>query len=274
MLEAIRIRKAGYAVRIKMNEFVNRYKTIFGQKGKKYFSADSPIKEQCLKILEGSLPKEEGVTPVWQVGISKVFMKEEGQKQLEMNLAKAQSDTVVHIQKHARGYLARQLYKRMQAAKKVMQKAFLQIVIKLRWRKLINDQRVRIRDARRKIKKFYRRRYVHFKVLATVDHRIHTRKVKAEQALVEKHRREVKGTLKKGINQLFAKKYAEIKKYREENRERLLKEEAEKKEKERLERIAQQEREDKIREEERKERLEMEKIKAEERRYERELLAA
>lgn len=30
MLEAIRIRKAGYAVRIKMGEFVQRYKTIFG----------------------------------------------------------------------------------------------------------------------------------------------------------------------------------------------------------------------------------------------------
>jgi len=45
MLEAIRIRKAGYAVRIKMNEFVNRYKTIFGQKAKKMFNADSPIKE-------------------------------------------------------------------------------------------------------------------------------------------------------------------------------------------------------------------------------------
>jgi myosin heavy subunit len=65
MLEAIRIRKAGYAVRIKMGEFVNRYKTIFGTKAKKFFNADSPIKEQCLKILEGSLPKEEGAVHLW-----------------------------------------------------------------------------------------------------------------------------------------------------------------------------------------------------------------
>ena len=78
MLEAIRIRKAGYAVRIKMGEFVQRYKTIFGQKAKKYFSNDSPIKEQCLKICEGSIPKVEGEPVLWQVGLSKVFMKEEG----------------------------------------------------------------------------------------------------------------------------------------------------------------------------------------------------
>lgn len=45
MLEAIRIRKAGYAVRIKMAEFVGRYKTIFGKNAKKFFNDESPIKE-------------------------------------------------------------------------------------------------------------------------------------------------------------------------------------------------------------------------------------
>jgi len=191
-----------------------------------------------------------------------------------------------------------------------MAKAFLQIAVKLRWRKLINDQRVRIRDARRKIKKFYRRRYVHFKVLATIDNRIHTKKVKAEQALVEKHRKAAKGVLKKGINDLFKKKYAEIKKYREDNRERLLAEEKARKEAERLQRIEdekkaaeererqrieaerqaqlrkeeqeredkrrreEQEREDRRAEEERKDKIEMEKLRMEERRYEREAAAA
>lgn len=314
MLEAIRIRKAGYAVRIKMHEFVQRYKTIFGQKAKKFFSTDSPIKEQCLKILEGSIPKEEGATALWQVGISKVFMKEEGQKILEVQLAKAQHDSVVYIQKCARGKLARMLYQRMKEAKAIMGKCFLRIAVKLRWKKLINEQRVRIRDARRKIKKFYRRRYVHYKILAEIDHRIHVKKVRAEQALVEKHRRAAQGALKKGINELFRKKYAEIKKYREENRERLLAEERARKEAERLQRIEdekraaeerekqrqfeiqeaerqarlrkeeqeredqrrreEQEREDRRAEQERKDRLEMAKLEMEAKRQEREAAAA
>jgi hypothetical protein len=49
-----------------------------------------------------------------------------------------------------------------------------------------------------------------------------------------KHRKLTQSALKKGVNDLFKKKYADIKKYKEENRERLLKEAAEKKEAERL----------------------------------------
>lgn len=198
----------------------------------------------------------------------------------------------------------------MKDARKVMSKAFLQIAVKLRWRKLINEARVKIRDARRRIKKFYRRRYVHYKVLAEIDNRIHTKRVKAEQAEVEKHRRLAKGVLKQGINALFKKKYAEIKKYREDNRERLLAEAKAKKEEERLqkiederraaeererqrieaERLAQlrreeDERKDKLRreeqaaadkkaDEERKYKLELAKMEMEEKRYEREAAAA
>ena len=40
MLEAIRIRKAGYAVRIPLGEFANRYKQIFGKHSSKYFNAE------------------------------------------------------------------------------------------------------------------------------------------------------------------------------------------------------------------------------------------
>jgi myosin heavy subunit len=33
MLEAIRIRKAGYAIRIELDEFVKRYKPVYSQVG-------------------------------------------------------------------------------------------------------------------------------------------------------------------------------------------------------------------------------------------------
>jgi len=88
-----------------------------------------------------------------------------------------------------RGKLARIKFGKMKAARIVMAKAFLQIAVKLRWRKLIQSARTKIRDARRKIKKFYRRRYVHYKVLAEIDNRAHIKKIKAEQAEIEKHRK-------------------------------------------------------------------------------------
>lgn len=60
MLEAIRIRKAGYAVRIPMLEFVSRYKQIFGKSSSRHFSSEVPLGQQCKKILEYSLKTEEG----------------------------------------------------------------------------------------------------------------------------------------------------------------------------------------------------------------------
>jgi len=79
MLEAIRIRKAGYAVRIKMAEFVSRYKQIYGKNGKKHFGSDTAMLDQAKKILEEKIYKRDGEEQLWQIGQTKVFMKEEGQ---------------------------------------------------------------------------------------------------------------------------------------------------------------------------------------------------
>ena len=133
-------------------------------------------------------------------------------------------------------------YARMKAAKATMAQCFLKIVVKRRWRNLISAKKNEIRDAKRKIKKFYRRRHVHYKVLAEIENRIATKKRKAEQAAIESHKKLAKTKLKKGINDLFKKKYAEIKKYREENRERLLAEETARKEEERLRKIEEEKR--------------------------------
>jgi len=60
MLEAIRIRKAGYAVRIPMFEFVSRYKQIFGKKSGRLFNAEIGVKIQCKSILEAKLDADGG----------------------------------------------------------------------------------------------------------------------------------------------------------------------------------------------------------------------
>ena len=70
--------------------------------------------------------------------------------------------------------------------------------------------------------------------MAKIDNKIHTKKVEAEEAEILKHRKNFESATKKGVKDLFKKKYAEIKKYKEENRERLLAEAAAKKEEERL----------------------------------------
>ena len=215
-------------------------------------------------------------------------MKEEGQKALETLIYKSHNNTATFIQKVFRGFRARKLYREMLAARATMARIFLQLAVKLRWRKLINNQRVLIRDARRRIKKFYRRRYVHFKVLATIDTRIHQKKVKAEQEEIKRHRNIAKSALKKGMGDLFKKKYAEIKKYKEENRERLLAEAAAKKEEERLQKIEddkraaeererqriEAERQEKLRreDEERKEKLRKEELERQEAKAEKERL--
>jgi|APSaa5957512535_1039671.scaffolds.fasta_scaffold132838_2 hypothetical protein len=65
-------------------------------------------------------------------------MKEEGQKKLENALALALKSVVVHMQKMARGYLARQNFKILLEAKRTMYKIFLNIAMRMKWKKIIN----------------------------------------------------------------------------------------------------------------------------------------
>ena len=88
-----------------------------------------------------------------------------------------------------------------------------------------------MRDAAKKIQVFYRWRYRHFKTLFEVDERIRMKKMAAEQRKIEEQRKKValqtkkaRAALAAGMKDLFKKKQAEIKKYHEENRERIMRE--------------------------------------------------
>ena len=86
MLEAIRIRKAGYAIRVSMEEFAKRYRAILGPKAKSMSvnpknACELIFKElmnypQFKKIVDPSMKK-------WQVGVTKVFLKEDVRTTLE-----------------------------------------------------------------------------------------------------------------------------------------------------------------------------------------------
>ncbi|XP_022097396.1 myosin-IIIb-like isoform X2 [Acanthaster planci] len=98
MLETTRIRRLGYALRPHFADFVKRYKVL----------ARSPRlsedKHGCVKIL-----KTVGLTD-WHVGKTKLFLKYYHQDQLEEHMQKL-GKSAVHIQKVARGFLARCRYK-------------------------------------------------------------------------------------------------------------------------------------------------------------------
>jgi myosin heavy subunit len=85
MLEAIRIRKAGYAIRITQEEFAKRYRAILGPK-KKLQVSNKQICEMIFKEVLTYKEFKKVLDPVlkkWQIGLTKVFMKEDVRTSLE-----------------------------------------------------------------------------------------------------------------------------------------------------------------------------------------------
>ena len=105
MLEAIRIRKAGYAIRQSQEDFGKRYKAILDKKKVRKIQETGgantnkkiceEIFKECLhfanskKVLDPALKK-------WQIGLTKVFMKEDVKVQLESAMGLA----VLHQARH------------------------------------------------------------------------------------------------------------------------------------------------------------------------------
>lgn len=122
----------------------------------------------------------------------------------------------------------------MLAAKAVMYKGFIFIIERRKFRKEMRAKRKKMSDAGKKIKKFYRWRYRHFNLMYQVDEKIRIKKAKAEAKRIEAERKKADLVMKKtkakmiqGMRDLFKKKQAQIKKYHEDNRERIMKEKAE-----------------------------------------------
>jgi len=90
MLEAIRIRKAGFAIRIDNAEFCKRYKACLKGEGAHY--KDKLPNEVCKGILQLVFDKKSKMDEKWQLGFTKVFLKEEARSYLEMKLGEALKD--------------------------------------------------------------------------------------------------------------------------------------------------------------------------------------
>jgi len=125
MLESIRIRRAGYSVRRPFKEFFNRFRVLcpsITAKG----NADPDYKELSKRILaemEAKFEREKNPVEAksWQVGRSKVFLKEDLQGRLESSIGEALKSFVIRIQKRYRGFVLKKRYRAMRKAAGLLQ---------------------------------------------------------------------------------------------------------------------------------------------------------
>uniref|UniRef100_A0A8B9Q6R1 Myosin VIIB n=1 Tax=Apteryx owenii TaxID=8824 RepID=A0A8B9Q6R1_APTOW len=97
MMETIQIRKAGYPVRYTFEEFFERYRVLLPGSVQERVKNDA--RQCCISISEAVLGKDEG----WQVGKTKIFLKDYHDTVLELQRHKVLTDKVLLIQKVMRG---------------------------------------------------------------------------------------------------------------------------------------------------------------------------
>ncbi|XP_014115240.1 PREDICTED: unconventional myosin-VIIa isoform X2 [Pseudopodoces humilis] len=98
MMETIRIRRAGYPIRYTFVEFVDRYRVLMPGVKPAYKQGD--LRGTCQRIAEAVLGKDDD----WQIGKTKIFLKDHHDMLLEIERDKAITDKVILIQKVVRGY--------------------------------------------------------------------------------------------------------------------------------------------------------------------------
>ncbi|XP_041473142.1 unconventional myosin-XV-like isoform X3 [Lytechinus variegatus] len=106
MLETVRIRRNGFPIRMAFLSFMNRYRFLISA----HITFRATAKELCQEILFRVGDKFRGD---YQLGSTKVFMKEALENHLEYERSKIIQKAVLVIQRHLRGFLARRQYHRI-----------------------------------------------------------------------------------------------------------------------------------------------------------------
>ncbi|XP_049332772.1 unconventional myosin-X [Astyanax mexicanus] len=144
MLETVRIRRAGFPVRRTFQDFCSRYYVLM-----RGVIMCEDQKEACLRLLR----VYDSSSAEWQLGKTKVFLKES----LELRLEKKREEEVLRaaaiIQAHILGYRARKQYRRLLQCVVVIQKNWRarfwrKRFLMLRWASITLQKRVRGQRAR------------------------------------------------------------------------------------------------------------------------------
>ncbi|XP_024921340.1 unconventional myosin-VIIa-like isoform X2 [Cynoglossus semilaevis] len=116
MMETIRIRRAGYPIRYTFAEFVDRYRVLMP--GVKPAHLQEDLRGTSQQIVLVRLGKHGD----WQIGKTKIFLKDHHDMQLEVERDKAITDKVILIQKSVRRLRARNNFLRLKSAVVSIQK--------------------------------------------------------------------------------------------------------------------------------------------------------
>uniref|UniRef100_A0A3Q2Y3T3 Myosin VIIA n=1 Tax=Hippocampus comes TaxID=109280 RepID=A0A3Q2Y3T3_HIPCM len=115
MMETIRIRRAGYPIRYSFAEFVDRYRVLVP--GVKPAHVQEDLRGTCQQIVLARLGRHGD----WQIGKTKIFLKDHHDMQLEIERDKGITDKVILIQKAVRG-LKQTNFLRLRSAVTIIQK--------------------------------------------------------------------------------------------------------------------------------------------------------
>lgn len=115
MLDTIKIRQRGYPVRLRFQHFVERYRHMM----KAPLPRGTPYRDLCRNVLD-SLPGTGVEGPDFQLGATRVFLREALHRTLEGGRSDRHREAAVVIQKNVRGMLARKrLHRQKRAATKI-----------------------------------------------------------------------------------------------------------------------------------------------------------
>ncbi|XP_041117513.1 unconventional myosin-X-like [Polyodon spathula] len=128
MLETVKIRRAGFPVRRQFQDFSTRYKTLLKEKG-----TPGDDKGKCTVLLKSyNCAKTE-----WQLGKTKVFLKEALEQRLEKDREEVQRKAGMVIRAHVLRYVARKHYQKVLASILTIQKNYRAHF----WRRLFLQER-------------------------------------------------------------------------------------------------------------------------------------
>ena len=122
MMETIRIRKAGYPIRHTFAEAINRYRLLDGTiPASTGGPEDQP---NSIKLFSNVLGEPSAAAGGWQVGLSKLFIKDAHDVTMEDMRDDVFTDKALRLQRYIRGALARKRFIEMKKSMLVIQAAF------------------------------------------------------------------------------------------------------------------------------------------------------
>uniref|UniRef100_A0A803WF43 Myosin X n=1 Tax=Ficedula albicollis TaxID=59894 RepID=A0A803WF43_FICAL len=115
MLETVKVRRAGFPVRRLFQDFLSRYKMLV--------KGPSPS-DNSKAVCAGFLQTYDSSKKEWQLGKTKVFLKEALEQKLEKDREEELRKAAIVIRAHVLGYMARKKYQKVLSSVVVIQKNY------------------------------------------------------------------------------------------------------------------------------------------------------